>query len=305
MRGHERILAATDLSAPARQAVDRAYRLAAHCGGDLHIIHALELDVLDTLRDLLGANLSATRSALEADARERLAQHVADPARPPGMTAQARIVPGTPLAAVANEAEALDAGIIVLGARGESVLRHLTLGSTATRLLRKSARRPVLVVKQPSRENYRTVLIAVDFSRAALLAIQAARRWAPDAVIVLLHAFELPYEGKLSIAGVEEQVIRQYIRTGIEARRKQLHDLAARAGLLPADYSARVIHGGPSQQIVAMEQEYDADLIVVGKHGTHIAEEMLLGSVTKHVLAQARCDVLVVPDSGLAEDGLP
>lgn len=43
-----------------------------------------------------------------------------------------------------------------------------------------------------------------------------------------------------------------------------------------------------------MEQAVDADLITVGKHGAHIAEELLLGSVTKHVLAESQCDVLVI-----------
>ena len=36
-----------------------------------------------------------------------------------------------------------------------------------------------------------------------------------------------------------------------------------------------------------------ADLIVLGKHGTGMVEELLLGSITTHVLAQARPDVLV------------
>ena len=39
-----RILAATDLSAPARPAVARAFRLAAPGGSELHILCALELD---------------------------------------------------------------------------------------------------------------------------------------------------------------------------------------------------------------------------------------------------------------------
>jgi nucleotide-binding universal stress UspA family protein len=67
----------------------------------------------------------------------------------------------------------------------------------------------------------------------------------------------------------------------------------------------RVIHGDPSQRIIAMEQEYDADLIVVGKHGTHFAEELLLGSVTKHVLAESQCDVMVVADPRRSDGDLP
>ena len=128
---------------------------------------------------------------------------------------------------------------------------------------------------------------------------------APDADLVLLHAFELPYESKLTFAGVAERVIRQHVTTGSETRRKRLHDLAAAAGLAPMEYSGRVIHGDPSQQIVAMEQEYDCDLIVVGKHGSHIAEELLLGSVTKHVLAESQCDVLVICDPRQAPEQLP
>jgi nucleotide-binding universal stress UspA family protein len=193
----------------------------------------------------------------------------------------------------------------VLGARGESFLRHTLLGATAARLLRKSVRRPVLVVKQAPHEAYRSVLIAVDFSPVSLHAIRTARQLAPDADLVLLHAFELPYESKLTFAGVAERVIRQHVTTGSETRRKRLHDLAAAAGLAPMEYSGRVIHGDPSQQIVAMEQEYDCDLIVVGKHGSHIAEELLLGSVTKHVLAESQCDVLVICDPREAPEQLP
>lgn len=299
------ILAATDLSAPARHAVERAFRLAALAGSELRILHVLELDALDTLRDMLGANLSATKAALEADASGRLAQLATDAAQRRGIAAQARVVAGAPLAVIARQVDALDADLLVLGARGESFLRHVMLGSTAARLLRKSVRRPVLVVKQPPREDYRNVLVAVDFSPASRLAIREARRWAPAAELFLLHAFELPYEGKLAYAGVEEQVIRQYISAGIGTRRERLHELAASAGLASGSYVARVIHGDPSQQIIAMEQEYDADLIVVGKHGTHIAEELLLGSVTRHVLAEAQGDVLVAADTRPAEDRLP
>lgn len=298
------ILVATDLSAPARHAVQRAILLASLAGSDVHIVHALALDTLDSLREMLGANLSATKAALEANARERLAQLATDGADRHGIAAQTRVVAGGPLAVIAREADALDAGLLVLGARGESFLRHAMLGSTATRLLHKSVRRPVLVVKQPPREDYRNVLVAVDFSPASRLAIREAMRWALGAELVLLHAFELPYEGKLTYAGVDERIIRQYITAGIETRRERLHELAASAGLAPGSYLARVIHGDPSQQIVAMEQEYDADLIVVGKHGTHVAEEMLLGSVTKHVLAEAQGDVLVVADTRPADDRL-
>jgi nucleotide-binding universal stress UspA family protein len=296
------ILVATDLSAPARHAVERAFLLAALTDSALDIFHALELDALDSLREMLGGDTAAVKAAMENDARESLARLAGDPAIRRGVTARARVAAGNPLDAVAAEADALDALLVILGARGESFLRHTLLGTTAERLLRKSVRRPVLVVKQPAHEDYRSVLIAVDFSPASLHAIVTAKRLAPAADFVLVHAFELPYEAKLTFAGVDEQVIRRHIANDGESRRRRLHDLATAAGLAPADYAARVIHGDPSQQIVAMEQEFDCDLIALGKHGTHIAEEMLLGSVTKHVLAESQCDVLVICDPAPAPD---
>jgi len=299
------ILAATDLSTTAHHAVERAARLAAQTGGELHILHAMELDMLDSLKELLGMNLNATKITLEADARDRLVQLAAELAGTNAVNAHTHVVSGTALATVSREAEAIDAGILVLGARGESLLRHTMLGSTTERLLRKSLRRPVLVVKQTPRVDYQHALIAVDFSPVAPALIQATRRWAPTADIVLLHAFELPYEGMLWRAGVEKEQIKQLIDSEVQARRKLLHQLASSAGLQPAHYTIKVVHGDPSQQLIAMEQESGTDLIVVGKHGTHIAEELLLGSVTKHVLVEAQSDVLVICDPRTSVPDLP
>lgn len=300
-----RILAATDLSAPARHAVERAFHLAAIANSELYILHAIELDALDSLREMLGDEVLAVRAALNSDAHARLGQLTGNAAINCGVIPHTCVADGNPLAIIAAEAEVLNADLVILGARGESFLRHTLLGSTAARLLRKSSRHPVLVVKQPPHEVYRSVLIAVDFSPVSLQAIRMARQVAPGADLVLLHAFEMPYEGKLTFAGVDEHVIRQYVRSSSETRRKRLHALAVAAGLTAPEYSARIVHGDPSQQIIAMEQEVDADLIVVGKHGARIAEELLIGSVTKHVLAESQCDLLVMCDPHDAPESSP
>ncbi|MDD5612916.1 MAG: universal stress protein [Gallionella sp.] len=305
MTNSKTILVATDLSAPARHAVERAFHLAASTESELSILHVIELDTLDGLREMLGDNVTEVKAALYSDARAHLEQLTRDAAINRGVLAETRLAEGNPLATIAAEADTQAADLVVLGARGESFLRHALLGSTAARLLRKSIWRPVLVVKQTSHEAYRRIVVTVDFSPVSIQVIRLARCWAPNADLVLLHAFELPYEGKLTFAGVDEQVIRRYVTNEGEVRRKRLHELAAVAGLVPKDYSGRVVHGDSAQQIIAMEQEVDADLIVVGKHGAHIAEELLLGSVTKHVLAESQCDVLVICDPREAPDHSP
>lgn len=296
------ILAATDLSASARHATARAFRVAAASGSELHIVHVAQLDTLDSLRALLGADFSRIRAALEADARERLSELADNPAIHRGVATHARIIVGNPLSVVLSEADGLDADLVVVGARGESFPLHLQTGATASRLLRKSSRHPVLLVKQQPHDDYRVILVAVDFSPASLIAIRMARRVAPGAKIMLLNAFELPYEGKLAIAGIADEVVHGYVVSEGERRRARAHKLAAAAGLAMRDYSVRILHGNPALEIVAMEQECDADLVVVGKHGASVTEELLLGSVTKHVLAESQGDVLVICDRRDAPD---
>jgi nucleotide-binding universal stress UspA family protein len=166
-------------------------------------------------------------------------------------------------------------------------------------LLRRTFRQPVLVVKQMPHEAYRRLLVSIDFSPASLQAIQMGRRLAPQAEIILFHALELPFEGKLIFAGVDEVLIRQYVQTEMEKCQRRLHELAASAGLVATDYSALVLHGNSSQHIITQEQELDCDLIVLSKHGTHLTEELLLGSVTQHVLVESQGDVLVFADERL------
>jgi nucleotide-binding universal stress UspA family protein len=54
-------------------------------------------------------------------------------------------------------------------------------------------------------------------------------------------------------------------------------------------------------QIVRQEQEENCDLVVVGKHGQNVVEDLLLGSTTNRVLAEGSCDVLVSTRSDLVK----
>jgi nucleotide-binding universal stress UspA family protein len=82
-----------------------------------------------------------------------------------------------------------------------------------------------------------------------------------------------------------------------EARAKaidQLRDVARDFGGDRYRVGHAVGHGNASRVILAKEQSLNAELIVIGKHGRSVGEEWLLGSVTRHILADSKCDVLVV-----------
>lgn len=291
MTGLKNILAATDFSGPARQAAERAARLASAGGARLHLAHTLCGATLTQLHAWLGQH-SAVEDNIIAHTQKALAVMAGELGDAHGLDVEPHLRHGAVLDQLTAQADEIDADLVVLGARGADFMRRFVLGTTAERLLRKS-RHPMLVVKQRAHEPYQRVLVAVDFSPWSAPLLALAQRVAPGAHLVLLNACEVPFEGKLRFASVPEDVIENYRLQAQRTALAQLHALAGQAGLKPADWSACTPHADASLAIVEQEQELDCDLIVMGKHGQGMAEELLLGSVTKHVLADAAGDVLI------------
>lgn len=286
------LLAATDLSAPSRHAAQRAALLARDAGARLELLHVVEAGALEQLRHLLGQQAAPVAERLLAEAREELARLAADVGAPLGVRPGVHLASGPVLQEITSQADALDADLLVVGARGAGFMRHLLLGTTAERLLRKTLR-PLLLVRQVPHERYRRVLVPVDFSPWTQQAMRMARAVAPDAEIVLFHAYEVPFEGKLRFAGVDDAEILRYRAAAEREAQENLRQALREAGWSPDGVHLLAVHGEAATRVLEQEEERDADLIVMGKHGKGITEELLLGSVTKHILAEARCDVLV------------
>lgn len=290
------LLVATDLSSSSLHAVDRGFLIASKQGAKYAVLHALGLNALAPLHGYLGADVSAISQKITDAVHVELTRIVENPSRNLGVSAHLELVTGT-VAAVPNYADSIDADLILVGAHGKGFLQRFLLGSTVDRLLRMS-QRPVLVVKEPCRASYRRVLVAVDFSPASVRAIEMAKAVSAGANLVLLHVFDIPFEGKLRLAGVSNDVIHRYQIDARESAVRQLRSMAKVAAVSVTNYEVVVRHGEATRGILIEEEGLDCDLIVMGKHGTNFTEEFLLGSVTKRVLAESRSDVLVVIDKG-------
>lgn len=127
MKQLSRILAATDLSAPARHAIERAFHLSASTNSELYILHAIEFDTLDSLREMLGDDVLAVKARLNSDAHTRLDQLASNPVINRGVSPHTCVADGNPLDTIATEADILDADLVILGARGESFCVTLCL----------------------------------------------------------------------------------------------------------------------------------------------------------------------------------
>jgi len=285
------ILAATDFSPAARHAADRAARLAHETGAALTLMHVMSGSGLLELRSWFGAG-SDMEQHLQAEARRQLGQLASELHATRHVAVRQVHAAGAPLDEIVREAQAQGAGLVVVGARGTGFLRRLVLGTTSERLLRRTTR-PVLVVRQTPHEPYRRVLLAMDFSLWSLRAVAVARHVAPHAQLVLFNAFQVPFEEKLRFAGVEADTVERYRRQARATATERVHALAAAAGLKSGRWEPCIVEGDASLRIVEQEQETDCDLVVLGKHGQSVTEDLLLGSVTKHVLAEGSADVLV------------
>ncbi|HEY0856798.1 MAG TPA: universal stress protein [Albitalea sp.] len=285
------VLAATDFSAAAHLAAERAARLAQAAGSALTLMHVLPGEAVQRLREWLGSGQPAEQ-CIQTEALDRLQRLAHElhavwrvPVRPV-------LASGAVLDELVREADTLDAALLVLGARGEGYLRRLVLGTTSERLLRRTTR-PVLVVRRDAPSPYRRALVAVDFSPWSLQSIAVARGVAARAPLVLVHAFQVPFEDKLRFAGVDDAVVALYRQKARADATHRLHALAHVAGLNAGAWTPRIVEGDASRRIVEQEVEQDCDLVVLGKHGCSATQDLLLGSVTKHVLAEGSADVLV------------
>ncbi|MDP2056561.1 MAG: universal stress protein [Thiobacillus sp.] len=291
------IVAATDFSSFSERAVQRAASIAKQHNAEMHLLLVVRpLDLYPGLTlgpDKFGRHdqdlQQAEQTRLDAMAAT-LASQFGIRIRPVTRLGRAH----TEIAAYAQE---VSADLVAAGARGESTLMDLFLGSTASRLLRV-ATCPVLIVRKPAAEPYRQVLAAVDFSPVSAAVVSHALSLAGGARVEALHVLGSEVEQRLRKAKfVQVDVTDWLARLRTEAE-KQLEALLA-----PIENSAavgRLVQPGfPPAAICQCIEEGHADLVVLGRHGHGGSlQDWLLGSVSKDVAFAAACDVLLISPGG-------
>lgn len=117
--------------------------------------------------------------------------------------------------------------------------------------------------------------------------------WLPDAEFVLLHAFEVELEGAFRFAGIDDAKIHLHRIQAREAAQESMEKFVERLNVPAARMTCQFVHEAPALLILEQELALDVDLVVVGKHGRSVMEDLLLSGVTKHVLAHSSCDMII------------
>ncbi|MFP8944420.1 universal stress protein [Streptomyces fenghuangensis] len=273
------VLAVTDLSEPAGEAVGRAARLAARYGARLLVLYVAPPHVAPELVEFARLRL---RSHLRRHAREVPA-------------ARGTVRTGRVAAVVPDEAGGEGADLLVLGARGRHRPGGTGLGGVAGSLVR-TGEVPALVVRRPPGGAYRKVLLAVDESTASLAAARTGTGLTPEAERLLVHCVTVPGEHLLRMRGVPEGELERLRRTRTEQARPAAERIAA--DLAPRPARVLVAPGRPQDAVPRLAGSEGADLAVVGTGTRSAVGYAVLGSVAQHVVSEAPCDVLVVPGPG-------
>ncbi|AGN19109.1 universal stress protein [Corynebacterium glutamicum] len=141
-------------------------------------------------------------------------------------------------------------------------------------------------------ENYSKIVVGTDGSKSSLLAVERAARIAAafDATLIIGCAY---YESKEDAS----KTLRQDSVTilGDDPARENLNKAADAARAVGAtSIETEVRTGTPVEALMAIVNDHQADLLVVGNRGINSLTGRLLGSVPADVARQSDCDVMIV-----------
>lgn len=289
----KKILVATDCSENARKAETRAAMLSME-------LKAPDLEMLairQTVRmGLSPPSASVFHCTLDASEIAAMAEGEASSAEPGhgGPECVLKMRAGKSASAITDHASRLHADLTVVAAQERRLFQGFITSACHHDVVR-ACTRPVLVVKSAPQSAYRRVLVAVDFSEQSKEAARMALAIAPEAHVSFVHACRLMHEGMMREAGLPPDSINGYRIRLCERSRTQLNQFIAELGPQKQLASRTVRYGHAAPVIFDLIDKLNPDLIAVGKTGRSLLEQVLVGGLTKRLIDEAPCDLLVAP----------
>ena len=201
---------------------------------------------------------------------------------------------GQPAQVLAEAAERIGAGLLLAAAHAGPRLPSWVRSSRNVELLRACGM-PVLLVQGEARYDYRTVVVACDFSRAALASARIAALLAPRARFVFVHACALPEEAMMRELELPPRVIRAGREHACAVARRRLEDFVR---LFLEEVAVPVCEAGlgrPHAVIADCARRHGADLLVLGRGALHPGAWLSCSNVMQRLVDEAPCDLLIGP----------
>src|SRR5688572_24541943 len=287
------VLCPVDFSEPSRSALCYASAVADHFGVRLTVLAVDDPLLAATSVGLEPPLAETTLTELTRFCRDTLPGWQRSPKK-----IEFRVTVGKAAPEILREAKEQHADLIVMGTHGRGGVGKMVFGSTTERVLRETS---VAVLVPPDDRPASTslseiarlvncILAPVDLTGASSYQIRVAGGLAeaisvPLVVGYVLEPIPMGYASGLAIARAEEKR-----RADAE---QSLSRLTAAIGPHVRVKSV-VVPGDPSDRIVAMSENHQANLIVMGLHSSGLLGPRM-GSVTYRVLRRTNALVLALP----------
>jgi nucleotide-binding universal stress UspA family protein len=278
----EKVLYATDFSEYAQKIME--------CLGEIPgIKEIVVLHVIDTKRIAYGEE---SESVLLKKAELAL-QEQKNRLESIGKTVKTEVRVGIPSREILRTADSEKFSLIVMGARGRSLIKDILLGSVSSDVLRYG-KTNLLIMRHKVAEQlkgevfekycdriFSKVMYPTDFSKSAEQTLSLVKQIPSTGKVILVHVVDRGETKEELDARVEEA----------EKRLKEIQDDLNTDGLNVENH----IHiGDPVHEINSVAEEEDVSLIVIATHGKGMIEEILLGSTAENLVRYAKRPVLVL-----------
>lgn len=279
-----RFLIPFDGSPPARAALAEAARWASRYPAELLLVYIVQ-EVFQ------GADLVAPyNDALRAKG-EQILHEASQPLQEAGFTVRTRCLAADPDDGLGLAIREERPDLIAMGTHARGSFERLFLGSLTEDMLSQTPC-PMLVTRRGAGEpdarvdapwsGAQRVLIGLDGSEEARRALGLLSKLvAPTGQITVLSVVDLPW-----VSGFD---YLELARQGLEREVAQAFPEGSEVGV-----TIRVESGSAARTLVAVAQEMEADLLLLGTRGRGGLAQAVLGSVAREVVRLSDCPVLAV-----------
>ncbi len=293
-----RILVAIDPSSGSQHVVNEAAARPWPAGTAICVLSIVEMERWGGLPTLIEDAKLAAR-VLVKTATEKLGR--------PGLEVFTDIQSGYPKKAIPDFAREWKADLVMVGSRGLGAVSRFFLGSVAQGVLR-AAPCSVEIVRatspdSPASSHAMKILLATDGSKCSEIAVRsvANRPWPAGSEIKIVSVRELLTLQNASTVSSPCPIYPESLLNEIlEDARKRSDKAIAQARHVLTSKGLKVCDGpatpvGDAREILLDEaRAWGADLIVLGSHGKHGFDRLVLGSVSESVALYADCSVEVI-----------
>lgn len=220
-----------------------------------------------------------------------------------GFRAFTEVQSGFPKKAIPEYARQWQADLVMLGSHGQGAMRRFLLGSVAQAVLRTSPCSVEVVRSGWTPSVGMKILLSTDGSDGSEKAVQsvAHRLWPANSEARIVSVVQLLTPENQNTASplcseyptsLLEQIWKE-ARSRAEEAVCNAQKLLMGKRLTVSPLTLTPV-GDPRAIILDEAKAWGADLIVVGSHGRHGLDRVLLGSVSESVALHAHCSVEVV-----------